>query len=90
VSLLEILKNPLEISTARFSCFYPHLNFRAVLGMFGKASCLTYYHWLNISAKDSVKSVTFESYERLVRMYIVPALGRIKLKALTPLHIRHL
>jgi integrase len=46
--------------------------------------------WLANSAKDSVKSVTFESYERLVRVHIVPALGRIKLKALTPLHIRHL
>ena len=90
MSLVEILKNPLEISTVSFSCFYLHLDSRAMLGMFGKASCLTYSHWLNNSAKDSVKSVTFESYERLVRMYIVPALGRIKLKALTPLHIRHL
>jgi hypothetical protein len=36
VSLLEILKNSLETSTARFSCFYPHLNFRAMLGMFGR------------------------------------------------------
>ena len=36
MSFLEILKNYLEISIARFSCFYPHLNFRAMLGMFGK------------------------------------------------------
>jgi hypothetical protein len=36
VSLLEILKNSLEISMVRFSCFYLHLNFRAMLGMFGK------------------------------------------------------
>ena len=36
VPLLEILKNWLRISMARFSCFYPHLNSRAMLGMFGK------------------------------------------------------
>ena len=36
MSLLEMLKNSLEISMARFSCFYLHLNFRAMLGMFGK------------------------------------------------------
>ncbi len=36
MSLLEILKNLLRISMARFSCFYPHLNFRTMVGMFGK------------------------------------------------------
>src|SRR5215207_4324056 len=46
--------------------------------------------WLNDSVKGSVKPVTFESYERLVRVHIVPALGRLKLKALTPLHVRRL
>ena len=46
--------------------------------------------WLNDSVKGSVKPVTFESYERIVRVHIVPLLGRVKLKALTPPHVRRL
>jgi integrase len=46
--------------------------------------------WLNDSVKDSVKPVTFDSYERLVRVHLIPALGRVRLKALTPPHIRRL
>jgi len=44
--------------------------------------------WLNDSMRGSVKPVTFESHERLVRTHIAPALGRIKLKNLTPAHIQ--
>jgi integrase len=44
--------------------------------------------WLNDSVKGSVRPITFESYERLVRVHMVPALGRIKLKALSPAHLQ--
>src|ERR687885_2559927 len=46
--------------------------------------------WLPDSVKDAVKQTTYESYERLVRLHLVPALGRIKLKNLTPAHVRGL
>jgi integrase len=44
--------------------------------------------WLNDSVKDSVKLVTFESYARLNRRHTIPALGRVKLKSLTPAHLQ--
>jgi len=44
--------------------------------------------WLTGSVKNSVREVTFESYERLVKKHITPALGRNKLKALTAVHLR--
>jgi integrase len=44
--------------------------------------------WLNDSVRGSVKPITFESYERLVRGHIVPALGRVKLKNLSPPHLQ--
>ncbi len=44
--------------------------------------------WLNNSVKGSVKPITFENYERLVRNHLVPALGRMKLKALSPTHVQ--
>jgi integrase len=46
--------------------------------------------WLNDSVKGSVRPITFESYERLVRVHVVPALGRVKLKALSPAHLQGL
>ena len=46
--------------------------------------------WLNDSVKGSVRPITFESYERLVRVHVVPALGRVKLKALSPAHLQAL
>ena len=36
--------------------------------------------WLADSVQDTVKHTTYESYERLVRIHLVPTLGRIKLK----------
>jgi integrase len=45
---------------------------------------------LNDSVKDTVKQTTYESYERLVRNHLVPAFGRMKLKNLTPTHVRGL
>ena len=47
-------------------------------------------HWLEDSVRDTVRQRTWERYEQLVRVYIKPALGRIKLKALTPAHVRGL
>jgi integrase len=46
--------------------------------------------WLPDGVKDTVKQTTYESYERLARVHLVPALGRIKLKNLTPAHVRAL
>jgi integrase len=47
--------------------------------------------WLNDSVKGSVRPITFESYERLVvRVHVVPAVGRVKLKALSPAHLQGL
>lgn len=46
--------------------------------------------WLSDSVKDTVRTRTYERYESLVRVHIVPALGRVKLKALTPAHVRGL
>jgi integrase len=46
--------------------------------------------WLEDSKKGSVKRVTYEGYARQVRNHLVPTLGRIKLKALTPAHLRGL
>jgi integrase len=44
--------------------------------------------WLNDSVRGSVKPFTFESYARLVRVHIAPALGRVKLKTLSPAHLQ--
>jgi integrase len=44
--------------------------------------------WLDYTVRGSAKPVTFENRARVVRMHISPALGRIKLKALTPAHVQ--
>jgi integrase len=46
--------------------------------------------WLNDSVRDTVKASTLEGHRIMVRVHIVPTLGYIKLKALTPLHIQRL
>lgn len=46
--------------------------------------------WLNDSMKDAVTVSTFERYEQIVRLHLKPALGEIKLKALSPLHVQGL
>ena len=46
--------------------------------------------WLVDSVRDTVRQRTWERYESIVRVHIKPALGRIKLKALTPVHVRGL
>ena len=44
--------------------------------------------WLEDSARGTVRQSTFERYGQMIRLHIVPALGRLKLKALTPAHVR--
>ena len=46
--------------------------------------------WLEDSVRDTVRQRTWERYEQIARVHIKPALGRIKLKALTPAHVRGL
>jgi integrase len=46
--------------------------------------------WLEDSVKGTVRNTTYERYEQITRMHIVPMLGAIKLKALTPTHVRGL
>jgi integrase len=48
------------------------------------------HRWLEDSKKGSVKPVTYQGYERMVRNHLVPTLGRIRLMALTPMHLRSL
>jgi integrase len=38
--------------------------------------------------RDTVRQRTWERYEQIARVHIKPALGRVKLKALSPTHIR--
>jgi integrase len=47
-----------------------------------------FQRWLKDSVKGNVRPITFESYERLVRVHMVPALGHVKLKALSPAHLQ--
>jgi integrase len=42
------------------------------------------------SMKDTVRRRAYERYEQVARVHIKPALGRIKLSALTPAHVRAL
>jgi integrase len=46
-------------------------------------------NWLNGPVKGSVKPSTFESYERMIRNHIKPALGHKKLKVLAPDHVQY-
>jgi integrase len=44
--------------------------------------------WLSDCVKGTVRESTFERYEYAIRPHIKPALGRVKLKSLTPAHVR--
>ena len=44
--------------------------------------------WLETSVKGSVKPITYEAYERMCRVHIVPAIGKVKLSKLTPGHVQ--
>ena len=40
--------------------------------------------WLSNSVKDTIRQRTWERYESICRVHVKPALGRVKLRALTP------
>src|SRR5918993_1991208 len=44
--------------------------------------------WLRDSVKGTVKETTYANYSYITRVHISPALGRVKLKSLTPVHVR--
>jgi integrase len=44
--------------------------------------------WLRGSVKGTVKETTYANYFYISRLHIAPALGRVKLKSLTPAHVR--
>src|SRR5215207_1140902 len=46
--------------------------------------------WLLDSVRDTVRQRTYEGCAHIVERHIVPSLGRVKLKALTPAHVRGL
>ncbi len=46
--------------------------------------------WLSDSVRDTVRQRTFERYESIVRLHLIPSLGRVKLKSLNPAHVRGL
>jgi len=46
--------------------------------------------WLVDSVLDTVRPTTYERYEQIVRIHLRPALGGVKLKNLTPAHVRGL
>ena len=46
--------------------------------------------WLNDSVRNSVKQRTFENYTYVVRSHLIPALGHMKVKTLTPAHVQGL
>ncbi len=46
--------------------------------------------WLKDSVKDTVRVSTYEVTRHMVEPHIIPALGRIKLKDLNPVHVRGL
>ncbi len=46
--------------------------------------------WLSDSVKGTVRISTFERHEQIIRAHIGPVLGRLKLRALTPAHVRSL
>src|SRR5918998_1829074 len=46
--------------------------------------------WLSDSVRDTVRQRTYEGYAHIVERHIAPTLGRVKLKNLTPAHVRGL
>ena len=45
-------------------------------------------HWLEHSAKPSLRPSSYASYSRLIDRHLVPALGRIPLQKLAPQHVQ--
>jgi integrase len=46
--------------------------------------------WLADSVRGTVRVSTYERHEQIIRAHLAPALGRMKLKILTPAHVRSL
>jgi integrase len=46
--------------------------------------------WLSDSVKGTVRISTFERHEQIIRAHLAPAFGRMKVKTLTPAHVRSL
>ena len=46
--------------------------------------------WLKDSVRGTVRISTFERHEQIIRAHLMPSFGRMKLKALTPAHVRSL
>ena len=46
--------------------------------------------WLRDSVRDTVRQRTWERYEQIVRIHLKPSLGSLKLKDLSPAHVRGL
>jgi integrase len=46
--------------------------------------------WLSDSVRDTVRQRTYEGYAHVVERHIAPSLGHVKLRALTPAHVRGL
>src|SRR5215203_699325 len=44
--------------------------------------------WLSDCVKDTIRVSTFERYKGIANLHIAPALGRLRLKALTPAHVQ--
>ena len=66
----------------------------AARGLIFDAGSLTVGEWLDCwlrdAVADTVRQVTFDKYEQMVRNHVKPSLGRLKLSALTPPHVRGL
>jgi integrase-like protein len=45
-------------------------------------------NWLENTQKDSVRARTYERYEEIIRLHIVPVLGRHQLQKLTAQHLQ--
>lgn len=44
--------------------------------------------WLKGSVRDTVRASTYERNEQIANLHLIPALGRLKLKSLTPAQVR--
>ena len=47
-------------------------------------------HWLEEVARPTVRASSYRHYEQMLRIHIVPELGRIRLKDLSPAHVQQL
>lgn len=47
-------------------------------------------YWLEHNVQDVVRPRTYERYEAIVRLHIIPVLGKVKLHSLTPQHMNTL